>query len=145
MNKEIVDEIVQEFRREVERLAFLAEESKEKGTLGDLGGWEQEVREGVQPIQRKMLRIVVNLYEKGYEGPTVRCEKCGEIAKYMGDRGHGIRTLVGGIEEVRRAYYHGCACEGGWFPQDEAMGLRCMGTESGAQAGSEFRRHDGPV
>ena len=131
MPNELVEGIVSEFRAEVERYFRQVEEWKKKGAAGGLEGWEERVRELVQPIQRKMVEGVVEAVGKGYEGPQQRCRECGQWARYVGDRPHRIRTLVGSLKEVRRAYYHGCGCGGGWFPQDRKLKLDAQGRSEG--------------
>ena len=94
-------------------------------------GWEEAVRDRVQPIQRRMLEAILNMMGTGHEGSRLVCGTCGGWARYMGNRPHRIQTVVGRLAEHRRAYYYGCTCEGGFFPQDQKLGLDREGRRPG--------------
>ena len=131
MPNEVVEAIVAEFRQEVERYCGQVHDWVKEGGNGGLERWEEWVRELVQPIQRRLLEGVVEAAGRGYEGTQQRCVNCRGWARYVGDRPHRIRTLVGELRETKRAYYHGCGCAGGWFPQDRRLNLDAEGRSLG--------------
>ena len=56
-----------------------------------------------------------------HAGPTVRCD-CGKAARYAGRRPKTFQTVLGEMT-LARAYYHCEACEAGFCPRDQALGL----------------------
>jgi hypothetical protein len=56
-----------------------------------------------------------------HAGPTVRCD-CGQAARYAGRRPKTFQTVLGDMT-LARAYYHCEACEAGFCPRDQALGL----------------------
>lgn len=131
MQKELVEGIVDEFRRVVENFLREVEEGIRKGSVGSLEAWEEAVRDRVQPIQRRMLEALLERLGTGQEGSRRACGTCGGWARYMGNRPHRVQTVVGRLREHRRAYYYGCRCEGGFFPQDQKLGLDREGRSPG--------------
>lgn len=82
---------------------------------------EREVRATVQAVGARLLEGAVALGGTGRSGPWQPCG-CGGAARYRGERGRDVQTLVGWIR-VRRAYYHCPGCRRGWCPLDRALGI----------------------
>ena len=56
-----------------------------------------------------------------HAGPRLPC-RCGAEASYAGRVEKRFETVLGKMT-LSRAYYHCDACQGGWFPRDQALGL----------------------
>jgi len=56
-----------------------------------------------------------------YAGPTLPCT-CGQPARYVDRRSKTFQSALGDLN-LERAYYHCGACEQGFSPRDQAMGL----------------------
>jgi len=63
----------------------------------------------------------LNADTSDHAGPTVRCD-CGKAARYAGRRPKTFQTVLGEMT-LARAYYHCEACEAGFCPRDQALGL----------------------
>src|SRR5262249_52889122 len=60
--------------------------------------------------------------KKGYQGCSRACPRCREAAKCVAFRGKTIVTLIGALR-LERHYYHCPACQQGFCPWDEVLGL----------------------
>ena len=63
----------------------------------------------------------LNADTSDHAGPTLRCD-CGKAARYAGRRPKTFQTVLGEMT-LARAYYHCEACETGFCPRDQALGL----------------------
>lgn len=131
MDQTLTAAIVDEFRKVVEGLFIQAGEWVQAGAPGGLEAWEDRVRDSFQPLERRILEAVIEGTGKGYPGPRRTCPVCQKAARYVGDRTHRLRTAVGELRALPRAYYHGCDCAGGSFPQDQTLGLDASGRSPG--------------
>lgn len=64
----------------------------------------------------------LNADSSDHMGPTLPCG-CGSRARYAGRRGKSFESVLGPLR-LERAYYHCAACEKGFSPRDEVLGLR---------------------
>lgn len=132
MTKEIVEEMVQTFRSEVERLMHEAKEWVKEEGEGGLSAWEERVRDRMRPMQARILQEIVQEVGRGYQGGQAGCTECGQRARYVGDRALEVHTVVGDIP-VRRAYYHCKSCGKGFCVLDEKLGIGKGGWSPGMQ------------
>ena len=63
----------------------------------------------------------LNADHSDHVGAFLRCH-CGQPARYAGRRRKTFETALGPMT-LERAYYHCQACEGGFCPRDQALGL----------------------
>ena len=63
----------------------------------------------------------LNADHTDHSGPSLACA-CGQRARYAGRHGKSIQTALGTMT-LERAYYHCAACQRGYFPRDEALGM----------------------
>ena len=63
----------------------------------------------------------LNADHSDHDGAHRRC-RCGQPARYAGRRPKTFETVLGALT-LGRAYYHCEACEGGFCPRDQALGL----------------------
>jgi len=124
---ELTEEIVQGVRAEVEGILQVVTQWAQQGAPGGLEPIEQKIREAFGSVRQRMVRAAIEQVGRGYEGPWQKCQRCGKLGKYVGDRTHTVWTVLGPIRGVGRAYYHGCGCGGGWMPQDQKLGLDAAG------------------
>ena len=129
--QELVEGIVQEFRGEVEQFFLEAGKWVKEGADGGLERWEQGARDRLQPIQRRLLEVVIKMMGKGYEGVKRPCPRCRQMTRYVNDRERTIQTVVGEVKGIRRSYYQGCRCGAGSFPLDEKLMLDREGRSPG--------------
>lgn len=63
----------------------------------------------------------INADTSDHVGPTLRCA-CGQPARYAGRRSKTFQSVLGALT-LARAYYHCAACNTGFCPRDDALGL----------------------
>ena len=88
----------------------------------------------------RLLEAVLAGGDDGYAGPHVKCG-AGHQAGYAGSRPKTVSTVPGPVQ-VTRAWYHCQACERGFAPRDEQLGVAGTSLSPGlaemiARAGAE--------
>jgi len=63
----------------------------------------------------------LNADHSDHSGPTHPCP-CGASARYAGRRAKRIQSVLGDLT-LERAYYHCAACQAGFSPRDQSLGL----------------------
>jgi len=63
----------------------------------------------------------LNADRTDHAGPALPCA-CGHDARYAGRHDKTIQTALGTMT-LKRAYYHCAACQRGYFPRDDALGI----------------------
>jgi hypothetical protein len=78
--------------------------------------------------RRKAMRVAAravqqrfNADKSDYIGPTLACS-CGQPARYAGRRAKSFQSVLGELR-LHRAYYHCQACQSGFSPRDQTLGL----------------------
>jgi hypothetical protein len=89
-------------------------------------GWDLEAIETA--ARREALRVTARAIEQrfntdtsDYAGPILACA-CGQTARYVDRREKTFESALGALS-LERAYYHCEACNGGFCPRDQALGL----------------------
>jgi hypothetical protein len=99
------------------------------GLVGDsaLDGLDFEAIEIA--ARRRALQVAARAVEhrlnadtSDYGGSTFPCS-CGKVAHYAGRRSKTFQTALGEMT-LERAYYHCVACQGGFCPRDQALGMK---------------------
>ena len=105
---------------EVEKDEFIkrAEGQKKLGIFGIDDLTEGKARE----IKLQLLVQELEKYNRGWEGNSRQCPKCGEKQLYKGDQPRKLR-VTGGTVEIDRAYYVCKSCKHSSFPMDDALNL----------------------
>lgn len=105
---------------EIDRDEFIlkAEQQKEHGIFGLDDLTEGKARE----FKLKALCEEIQKYDRGWEGNSRQCPKCGKQQIYKGDSPRKLR-VSGGTIEVDRAYYVCKECKHSSFPLDETLNL----------------------
>ena len=86
-------------------------------------GIEARAVERAREIERAMIEAEIRGHDRGYEGNTRRCPRCGkETQRYKGDAERSVEFECGEIRFVR-SYYVCCECGASSYPLDEELGL----------------------
>lgn len=96
----------------------LAQEQKQHGIFGLDDLTEGEAR----AFKLKRLAEEIQKYDRGWEGNSRKCPKCGKQQIYKGDAPRKLR-VSGGTIEIDRAYYVCKGCQHSSFPLDEKLSL----------------------
>ncbi len=91
---------------------------KDKPTLTEM---EEVVLRLRERVGRQMLELMVREQEAVKPEAGLRCEQCGVVMGYKGQKKRGVGTRVGALA-VERAYYYCPRCEAGFFPSGPAVG-----------------------
>ena len=79
-------------------------------------------------VRRQALRLAARLVaqrlnaDTSDQAGTTRPCTCGQPARYAGRRSKRFATVLGPLT-LKRAYYHCAACDAGFCPRDQALGL----------------------
>lgn len=87
----------------------------------DFEALETAARRRALQLAARAVERRLNADTSDHVGPTLRCS-CGEPARYAGRRPKTITTVLGEMT-LSRAYYHCEACEAGFCPRDQALGM----------------------
>ncbi len=87
----------------------------------DFDAVECAIKAKTMAFAASVLEVFLNADTSDHQTNQQRCQ-CGAMAHYSGTRSRRLTTVVGLIE-YQRAYYHCRACNSGFFPKDQAMGL----------------------
>src|SRR5205823_2801223 len=71
--------------------------------------------------------------KKSYQGSSVICPTCHDVAAFKEHRDKGFTTLLGDVRVEVRPDYHCAHCQSGHFPGDAALGLTGRRMSSGAE------------
>src|SRR5207244_3326707 len=71
--------------------------------------------------------------KKSYQGSSVICPHCQDVASFHEHRDKGFTTLLGDVRVAVRPYYHCRHCRAGHFPGDAALGLADRRLSHGAE------------
>lgn len=115
-----------------EFVAWLVERQKSAGEDGDtdLFSLESSVRVHSREIELEFIKHKIASLDRGYQGNTRRCPKCGKLSQeYKGDRDRIAKFECGELE-IKRACYYCEACKETSYPLDEKLGL-VAGQEQG--------------
>jgi hypothetical protein len=82
---------------------------------------EQVMRAALAAAGARLLEAVLAGDGDGYAGPHAKCG-AGHQAGYAGSRPKTVSTVLGPVQ-VMRAWYHCPACERGFAPRDEQLGV----------------------
>jgi hypothetical protein len=72
-------------------------------------------------LGRRMLELMVTEQETVKPEVAPRCEQCGKVMTYKGQKKRGVGTRAGALA-VERAHYYCPRCESGLFPPGPAVG-----------------------
>ncbi len=84
---------------------------------------ERTIRHLLRWLGNIMLHVWLLCLTMRYPPRTVKCPHCGEQAEYQRKRRGKLHTMFG-IVWCRRAYYLCSACQQGYYPLDDRLGLR---------------------
>ena len=103
--------------------AFDSEKSESDAHKRGVFGIEAEAESIVRRVKRELIEEKLKVADRGYEGNTRRCPKCGkETQRYKGDSPRTIELECGELNVVR-AYYVCSECNESSFPLDEKFGF----------------------
>src|SRR4051794_19655677 len=71
--------------------------------------------------------------KKSYQGSSVICPRCRDVASFKEHRDKSFTTLLGDVRVEVRPYYHCSHCHCGHFPGDAALGLTGRRMSVGAE------------
>jgi hypothetical protein len=110
--------------------AFAVERSESDAHKRGAFGIEAEASSIAKRVELELIQEKLREYDRGYEGNTRRCPKCGNLTqRYKGDVSRQIELESGELELIR-AYYVCDECKESSHPLDEKLGL-VKGKEQG--------------
>lgn len=115
-----------------EYVAWLIErEAGESATEGgNLFSFEASARKHSDQLELEFLKHKIEKLDRGYEGNTRRCPKCGKLQQlYKGDQSR-IAKFESGDLEIMRSCYHCDECKETNYPLDDKLSL-VSGEEQG--------------
>lgn len=118
MKHEMLNEIVEEIKKEFKQLAEYMFKMDVPPTLEDI---EVSFRRSMQRLGGRFIECYVRSRHFGYVGRRVPCS-CGGMAEAVGYRPKHIQSIIGQAD-IERAYYHCRRCGGGFAPIDEELEL----------------------
>jgi hypothetical protein len=109
------------------QLRELAEQFRAMDRQSETGsgvfGIESRAGEQARTLERTMIEKDILALDRGYEGNTRRCPRCGkEKQRYKGDSERCVEFECGEIHFLR-SYYICCECGEKSYPLDEKLGL----------------------
>ena len=87
----------------------------------DLEALEMGLRRQTLRVAARIVKHRLNADHSDYQGGPLRC-RCGQNARYVDRRGKTFTSVLGELQ-LERAYYYCAACQQGFCPRDQALGL----------------------
>jgi hypothetical protein len=100
-------------------LARLLASKKDRDLLGQT---EFEVRDRVHQIGAKAIQTALNERKRGYQGSSVICSACQQLARFQRWQSKNFLSVLGEVR-LERAYYYCRHCGQGHHPWEEMLGL----------------------
>lgn len=141
-------EILQETRREVDRLILRIFKDQEKHGRLDLEAAEMAIRHSMHGVGGVILAKLINA-DSGNRSVRIAC-RSGHEAKFVGYRTKQVTTVLAPVT-IQRAYYHCPECGEGVVPKDRELdlentsfspGVRRMMARVGAKESFDEGRQD---
>lgn len=98
--------------------SHFSKNDKKSGLFGIEARAEQRARK----LEASLIEEEILEQDRGYQGATRKCPKCGRTQKYRGDRERIVRFECGEFK-VKRAYYNCEHCGTSSVPLDEQLGI----------------------
>lgn len=104
-------------------IAFESEDQESSSHKRGAFGIEAKAAEVARRVQKELIEEEIKCLDRGYEGNTRRCPKCGkQTQKYKGDSPRTVELECGELTFVR-AYYVCSECKESNIPLDEKLGF----------------------